>query len=49
MVATTVADLAGAHKEMAVAMVGSLEVQVVEQEMEVMVVVTMGVVAHWGA
>ena len=47
MVATTVADLAGAHKEMAVAMVGSLAV--VEQEMEVMVVVTMGVVAHWGA
>ena len=47
MVATTVADLAGAYKEMAVAMVGSLAV--VEQEMEVMVVVTMGVVAHWGA
>ena len=47
MVATTVADLARAHKEMAVPMVGNLAV--VEQEMEVMVVVTMGVVAHWGA
>ena len=47
MLATTVADLAGAHKEMAMPMVGNLAV--VEQEMEVMVVVTMGVVAHWGA
>jgi len=32
---------------MAVAMEGNLAV--VEQEMEVMVVVTVGVVAHWGA
>ena len=47
MVATTVADLAEAHKEMAVAMVGNLAV--VKQEMEVMVVVTMGLVAHLGA